>query len=155
MGRKGFPIKLDLLERRDSHYSAASRSNCANGPSVLSLTLLTLLFMLPVFYSSKFHNGPKSLLVKRPGGGGGGWTSFLPASPHIVPPALTCSSVTHIVNGLVMGLQRLLMKRRFCLHTRATRHYPDNSDCGSPTWPNLPHHSASAARFSPASVQIT
>lgn len=153
MGRKGFPIKLDLLERRDHHYSAASRSNGANGPAVLSLTLLSLLFMLPVFYSSKFHNGPKSLLVKEKGRRGP--ASFLPASPHIVPPALTCSCVTHIVNGLVMGLQRLLMKRRFCLHTRATRHYPDNSNCGSPALPNLPHHSASAARFSPASVQIT
>lgn len=94
--------------------------------------------MLPVFYSSKFHNGPKSLLVKRPEGGGGRWTSFLPASPHIVPPALTCSCVTHIVNGLVMGLQRLLMKRRFCLHTRATRHYPDNSDWGSPLGQTCP-----------------
>lgn len=47
------------------------------------------------------------------------------------------------------------MKRRFCLHTRATRHCPDNSDCGSSAIANLPHHSASASRFSPASVQIT
>lgn len=128
MSRKGFPIKLDLLERRDRHYSAASRSNCANGPACYLSPYSLCSLMLPVFYSSIFHNGPKSLLVKRPEGGGGRWTSFLPASPHIVPPALTCSCVTHIVNGLVMGLQRLLMKRRFCLHTRATRHYPDNSD---------------------------
>lgn len=81
--------------------------------------------------------------------------SFLPASPHIVPTAWTCFCVTHRVNGLVMGLQRLLMKRRFCLHTRATRHFADNSDCGSSAIANLPRHSASASRFSPASVQIT
>lgn len=80
---------------------------------------------------------------------------FLPASPHIVPTSWTCSCLTHRVNGLVMGLQRLLMKRRFCLHTRAMRHFTDNSDCGSSAIAKLPHHSASGSTFSPSSVQIT
>lgn len=131
--QKGICNKAGFMKGGDHHYSRASCSNCANGPYLPSFSHHPLLF--PILSSSNNIMIQSHFCKKKFRGCHSFSVQFLGLSSSLFSILSRFwiawgSTVTHIANGLVMGL--CAEKEVLFAHTRRAA-LSDNTNCRRPT----------------------